>query len=1195
MSQYTQNIIVECNRNRAKSNFAQISEAEDTFKNRWTNNVSSTGIEVDIGDVIQLEAGCINSKGANEGVIEFIGDTETGVDDTRMAVKFGYYVNHTGRNTAVLPLKNQLIDDGNGNTFDYSNMCNRNVGQFPRNPTDNQYNQMSPQGGVRFTFKLTSYGTDYEAGKYYREVLRNPPNTNPPTIWTGENLIIQVISVRSEGNDAGIIDEFVVINEGINFNATGGNNDIFENPIGIDFRDECDVAGNIIQSPRSGHSGQQPNDALGEVYGIIQENFFSKTKRFPDGERYYLPSPTYTGMGLFDWDTTNPDDNLDQLYDIRTSTAQLQVPVGFNTPDNVGEVLTDILHEPKKLTKIDNKDDFIDLDNYTIESAYQPVGGVQRENLPVIVATPTFKPTGANGFPYTMASSVDPALPIPDATYRNAYYNCVGYADPLRFKALQPFKNFIYKQENTDPANWINTGAGVLPNLGDYGNQDVGLLGLRVCILNDLPSQQDYCQFTRGRLLLTNMYFNEDTISALASGFKDIERYLGGDTNVPDAGNIKGSKDYRDNAGVFLDLGQYDDQRSFGVGYNYVELQSAGLDGNAVGRKILGSYDQHVRNGNNWSIDTSEYDLPAGQAQFIQDTLPDGKMNDGSQLGGLYVRSRWSDDFLPNNLEDPSIIPYPNGVDYQALFDEISDANYPNAQPAQTGFRPPPADQEPIRMFKSNGYNSAPNPYAPDTYADAIALAKKYDIACIPVWERDPTSFFYNFENKPYIAFVSAVNVDIPATPSNPVSNPLDDNGTAWNYDLNWGDQNWILNRRLNGYGTPFGFDTSMLRNKAVLFYNLQSQDGTAYDSKIPQNYANLGMIGGVNPSVKYNPIAGRFEINGLNSAMTIGNPMLQTPNQTIEPSDDPEQAVYNVGVVGMIQPFYDTLANPNTNFPNLNQGSYFASLGTRQNPSAIIGSQSGVCILDLLVYNSRGGDEYSLTTYPDKYQNSLFAKMGFSLTQLLPDFGSVQTFFTNNLEFIETGSNYNKLYQNSKPMTTGMYISSAEYQPLSTNQKDNPLYDLGISFFRSARPNVEFASITAFNLPDKLNYPYLCIYSDIAVAGCDTTYYGGSDSQSKIPCMAFMTRNYNNGDFFYALESTFNYTATKPFVITDITTDIRLPDGSRPILDPHSAVIYKIIKSAFLAIPPEIISKQNNNERQRREARRGVLRKATA
>ena len=181
--------------------------------------------------------------------------------------------------------------------------------------------------------------------------------------------------------------------------------------------------------------------------------------------------------------------------------------------------------------------------------------------------------------------------------------------------------------------------------------------------------------------------------------------------------------------------------------------------------------------------------------------------------------------------------------------------------------------------------------------------------------------------------------------------------------------------------------------------------------------------------------------------------------------------------------------------------------------------------------------------------------------------------------------------------MTTGQYISSAEIQASTVNSIDMPNYDLGINFFRSARPDVDPASITAFSIPKQLSYPYLCIYSDIATAGADTTYYGGVDSHSKIPCMAFMTRNYNNKNFFYALESTFNYTVTRPFVITDITTDIRLPDGKRPRLDSQSAVIYKIQKSGVLpgVSQTQIKSKLNINERRKDiERRREVIRKTS-
>ena len=71
---------------------------------------------------------------------------------------------------------------------------------------------------------------------------------------------------------------------------------------------------------------------------------------------------------------------------------------------------------------------------------------------------------------------------------------------------------------------------------------------------------------------------------------------------------------------------------------------------------------------------------------------------------------------------------------------------------------------------------------------------------------------------------------------------------------------------------------------------------------------------------------------------------------------------------------------------------------------------------------------------------------------------------------------------------------------------------------------------------------------------------------------MSFVTRNYNSGDFFYGLESSFSYTANKTFLLTDVTTDIRLPDGSRPRLQPHNSVIYKITKpDTSMPVAPQV------------------------
>ena len=60
---------------------------------------------------------------------------------------------------------------------------------------------------------------------------------------------------------------------------------------------------------------------------------------------------------------------------------------------------------------------------------------------------------------------------------------------------------------------------------------------------------------------------------------------------------------------------------------------------------------------------------------------------------------------------------------------------------------------------------------------------------------------------------------------------------------------------------------------------------------------------------------------------------------------------------------------------------------------------------------------------------------------------------------------------------------------------------------------------------------------------------------------MTYLTRENNQSDFFYQGEKGFNFTATKDFTITDITTDIRLPNGERPILNSSSTIIYKIEK----------------------------------
>ncbi len=1229
MTEYIQNVIVECNRTRSKVNVNPIPESEDAFKNKWTNNVSTTGIAVDTGDVISIEAGAINSKGANEAVIEFIGENENGILDNKMELELGFYVNHCGRNTATLPLLNQVCEPKPTQrvTTEYSiyaNMLQRNIGGFPvgiPNPeTSDLYKQQAPMEDILTDYKITNEGNYYVAGKYYLAKGDGDPTGNV-AYSTGNNIIIQVISVKTAGQgDVGIIDEYKFINEGVNiaqFDNAGIEQDMFQIPATYKFEIEVDRAGNILNNPRltpgSGGSAPAVVHATLQIKSRINPDLFMKNFTPPDNTRYYFLDPSYTGMDFVNWSNTTDIKQLNSNLDLRKNKVMLEVPQGYNTAENVGKLLTDILHEPTQTEKTTDLP-FASFNTYTVNTHdYNNYGG-RTTSLPSVVSTPTYQPCPANGDPVANKQNEDfltsyetyrpdpdfappppfvPPTDIQEAMTRRSYYSSIAVADPERFQGLQIFRNGHYGVDNNDPDNFINTGINQTQITTPFGNQTVGQLGNRVCSLNNLPTAggqtaNAYCKFPRGKLILTNMYWDEDTLTSLGQGFRQNERYLNGDNNKAEWG----SKDYKEYSGVFLDCCMYDDQTSYNKDINQ------NIPANLI---FYGSRADYDTSGSKWNIGTLE-NAPIYQGPDLKypcfGQQRDGRPNNGAELEGIWVQSYWRDEFLVQNVN--GVAKPADGIDYMQLLNELSNGeNY-------DGNFFLPDDNDPnsgIPMFRNN--NGANNPEL-GTYNELIQMAIDNNIAAVPVWNLAEGNIFNN--GKPYIALISAVDVD---APTEVLGDAYDFNlgvpeEARWDFNKSIAEQKWFLSKWNLQYGFQFGFDNSFTRNKAVLFMNLQ--ETRELDPKVRQNYAGVGMIGAVNPEVKYDTLSSRFEILGLNSGMTIGNGNLQQPVLELEASDDPEQLCYNIGVIGNIQPYMNPSGVGGT--PNYDPTKYFPCLDMRQLASSIVASQSGVSILNINVYFASNEtlspadieDNAIPLQFPNLadefYTDTLLDKMGFTVTQLLPRIGSSQSFFTNNLEFRGTIGSYGEAYQNSLPMTTGQYISSAEIQASSVNSIDMPQYDLGINFFNSARPDVEPASITAFRIPDKLNYPYLCIYSDIATAGADTTYYGGVDSHSKIPCLAFMTRNYTNGDFFYALESTFNYTVTKPFVITDVTTDIRLPDGKRPVLDPNSAVIYKIQKTKTLpvAVPPsEIKSQLNIKEDERRKditRRREVVRK---
>ena len=169
--------------------------------------------------------------------------------------------------------------------------------------------------------------------------------------------------------------------------------------------------------------------------------------------------------------------------------------------------------------------------------------------------------------------------------------------------------------------------------------------------------------------------------------------------------------------------------------------------------------------------------------------------------------------------------------------------------------------------------------------------------------------------------------------------------------------------------------------------------------------------------------------------------------------------------------------------------------------------------------------------------------------------------------QFLGTDSSFVQKYNTMVfPMTTNAYISAADQLSMVTNSSEQIMANLGGNAAgQSVFINGESDSLIAVNLPAKLDYSYLIVYSNIVQ---NTQFYGGGSGQQKIPAMAYVTRNYSTGDFFFGQQSSWSYIADKEYIITEFDTNITLPNGLPAPIENNSSIIYKITKVKTLPPP---------------------------
>ena len=1173
-------LLLECNRLRGKSAYNNLNEDQDKFKSNWTNVVSTEGIVVNAGDTINLEQIILNSKGASDEVIEFSGDeNESGFVDNKIRLEYSFYINHGGSNTARLPFLFHKTYRGNGNTLTPHQVL---PGLLPANPKNNgaianntDYLNIVSRRSLGEIFLPPTQGGGFDSTEFYDELNKTycggsmvtrartqnigssgSGNFNggyvANTLYhaeggSGTGMVIRVDSVTTDGNIYGIVESWSIASLGRSYGGTGA----FTVELKRTF-----VGGALVDIyPKPTTSGSEGSFHTIDFFTYTNANIFSQSglNGF-DGKRFTFLKKGYTGLCNHEEAIASVTASIDNDYQTiiaeaskRTKTIDLEVKEGFLTPDNLGTLITDQLHEPTFINRISNdKADFLDYN--TLKFSHRDVFD-NRNNIanPVVVSTPTYQPQSVNfsarGIPDTTASYCG---------VRRQWYNNVAYKHPERVEALKDiFYNFDYITNDDAFGNDIMSGtanSGTGQNKGDFGNLNSGDIGCRVGLLNTFASDGVGDQFVilkKHGLVITNMLWTASNIKRIANGFRKVEKYCGDTTLQIDTT----SDNFKNNLLINLDIGMYDDEFSSQFPLNHFTKDGSGNpiyypnQRKKFNNKIVANLVSSCESNTDYNV------LTNGNGVCQGDTIrsfPESVDNDGQELSSIFIKSRFQEGFT-----------YEKSIDTTYTKDKLDTTEFFSTSQQGSPFdTTTTADILEEDFFIGSYTNEAAQLKNTD---DCIKEARENDIACVPVFSNNSFNAFMKSKNGiPYIAFVCGIECGPPTTTFDTTnfSNPTN----KWKIDV-WNST----------FGTQIGFDPSFTRNEAVCFVSPMignQASGTTGELAI-DDYMNVGYIGAVNPSILYNPVLSRFEISGLNTPATIGNGLLSDIPELINPNPNPEQTCYKVNRIGQIAlseakvvgdvPY----SSPDVQYNQSDAARIGQFDDAHQEEGSIIDSQSGIAIENIILFDKNNNTTTLSETDKDNYKLCMFDKMGFDLNQLLPSFGDNNAFFTNQFVFQNKPPTYRTgLLNITKPATTGSYISSAEIQPLSVNELNLPLYDLGASANRPTEPDIEQGTITAFELPDKLNFPYYTVYSSIPSMGTDSIWIGGNDGYSKLPCMGYLTRENNIGDFYYNAEQTFQYTATKDFTLTEIETDIRLPDGTRPKLNPHSAVIYKITKN---------------------------------
>ena len=836
-----------------------------------------------------------------------------------------------------------------------------------------------------------------------------------------------------------------------------------------------------------------------------------------DPTRMYLGTDDFIGYG----NVINSPDRGE--WNFNTTDIDLEVATGFNTPANIGETLTAQLHQregdPIKWDENEVQARIIELRGTDGSGTFVsvPSAGITDKSYQTVPTSTgdVFRARQEGNWSASIAGEVpaaDEGQNYSEEEGRDLFHRNLLCGNPNEYRNTYGWVAPRVGARSADTlteANFETTG--FYTGSISIDAADVGNWGLNAVMLDQLDYQGVTTNFT---------FSNNSLPTGATSRFKGTATISSIDfLKVPDLNTlIVTNIVYNENNVSNLSIAWHDNE--IPINHNDVSKNATPL-------------------------------TPDLSKQFFQQ-LYYGRADDGISCGAVGTKIN-----LPNTNRylyngNPSLASYQTiqGLDFKCLIREFGQASwnsrnhmnfwsrydtyFDQTKPNSVNFSFP--SQSNFQLTNSKGE------YYPQ------AISKTLNIAIIPVFYKEASLPSPAMRDVPFCAFVTQdiITVDdrIPA--------PME--GEFFGRSPSCYDN--LLAKVVTTQKTSFVFDTS--QTPAVRAY----PEGDVEKNTRTYQYMPYCMIGADNPTVKFDDNYGRFTISGLHTSVRAGNGIFQKilsqPN-TQASTESMCALTTESAICG-------------TNGETGEKLEYTGIVQSVVN-NPIISAQSGISIKNIFLY-SKKGDRFSSPIDPRKpinYSNTLFAKLGFEIEQLIPYVGKSQSNFNRGSynAYLGTSQTFVDKYNTMVyPLTTNAYISGADQLSMATNARQYQMENLGGNAPNdSIFINAESDSLVALNLPSKLDYSYLIVYSNIVQ---NTQFYGGANGQQKIPAMAYVSRNYSTGDFFFGEPTTWTYVADKEYILTEFDTNITLPNGLPAPIENNSSIIYKIIKPKILPPPLE-------------------------